>query len=96
MSTPEVFKAAAEGEDWAAEILDRSAQRLAVLCHDVQLGLDPELIVIGGGVGLAPGYLQRIERQLAALDLPVRPRLVAAALGPHAGAIGAADLATRA
>ena len=54
---------------------------------------DPDRIVIGGGVGLAPGYLDRVTRALAHLDPLVRPEPVAARLGRDAGIIGMADLA---
>ena len=51
-----------------------------------------DVAVIGGGVGLAHGFLGRVERALAAeppqFRLPLRP----AALGHDAGLIGMADL----
>lgn len=87
-----VFEAAASGERWADEILDRSAQRVALLCTDLQLLLDPRRIVVGGGVGLASGYLDRVRAKLGETPDRLRPTLVAARLGAHAGLIGVADL----
>ena len=52
---------------------------------------DPACVVVGGGLGLAPGFLGRIEAALAAHPVVLRPRLVAAALGADAGLIGVAD-----
>ena len=88
-----VFARAAEGAAWADEILSRSAARVALLCQDIQLTLDPRRIVIGGGIGMAPGYLERIRAQLPELGARLKPEIVAARCGRHAGAIGVADLA---
>ena len=56
---------------------------------------DPAVIVIGGGIGLAPGYLDRIGADHRNLPALLRPTLARAALGGDAGAIGIAALATR-
>ncbi len=89
----EVFERARNGESWAADIVSRSAHRAAILCRDIQLMLDPDLIVIGGGIGLAQGYIDLMRGHLMELPPRVTPRLVAAKLGSRAGIIGAADLA---
>lgn len=88
-----VFDAAAQGEVAAAVILDASAGRVARLCLTLQLALAPDVIVIGGGVGLAPGYLDRVKVALGDIALPMRPSIVPAALGADAGAVGVAALA---
>lgn len=88
-----VFAAARAGEGWAAAILDESARRAARLLANIQLMLAPERIVLGGGVGLAPGHLDRLRGLLGPIPPVRRPCLVPAALGARAGAIGAADLA---
>lgn len=90
-----VFAAAASGMPAAEQILQTSARRIARLCHNLQLMFDPDVTVIGGGVGMAPGYMARIEASLAQLDPLVRPILVQAALGKDAGVMGVADLSTR-
>lgn len=77
----------------ASEVIDQSAARVARLTQNLQLGFDPVRIVIGGGVGLAPGYLPRITARLADLPDLTRPTLVPAALGADAGLIGIAALA---
>ena len=72
--------------DAAASALGRELARLVN-------ALDPEAVVIGGGLGLAPGFRERIEENMRpdiyadlTRDLPVLP----AALGVRAGVIGAA------
>lgn len=92
---PAVFAAAAAGNADAERVLQTSAQRVARLCHNLQLIFDPQVIVIGGGVGMAPGYLDRILACFAQAEPMFRPNLVGAALGKDAGIIGIADLSTR-
>ncbi len=87
-----VFAAAGAGEAWAERLVALSAERVARLSADIQLGLDPERIVVGGGIGLAAGYLERVRCYLADLPERCRPELVPARLGVHAGLVGVADL----
>lgn len=89
----EVFAAAAGGQDWANAILDISAGRVARLARNIQFALDPARIVIGGGIGLVPSYLDRVRQAFTELPARLRPDIHAAALGEHAGIIGIADLA---
>jgi N-acetylmannosamine-6-phosphate 2-epimerase/N-acetylmannosamine kinase len=89
----EVFERARRGEGWADTIVSQSAFRVATLCRDIQMMLDPAQIVIGGGIGLADGYLARIGGHLSDIAPRFAPNLVAAKLGSRAGIIGAADLA---
>jgi N-acetylmannosamine-6-phosphate 2-epimerase/N-acetylmannosamine kinase len=90
---PSVFAAARAGAGWAESIIAASAQKVALLCQDIQLTLDPKRIVIGGGIGLAEGYLDRVRASLPDLGPRLRPQIIAARCGPQAGAIGVADLA---
>ena len=92
---PAVFAAALRGVPTAGAILDTSAARVARLCTNLQRILAPEVIVIGGGIGLAPGYLARVRAALGDLAPPVRPDIVPAALGADAGAVGVAALAAQ-
>jgi N-acetylmannosamine-6-phosphate 2-epimerase / N-acetylmannosamine kinase len=92
---PAVFAAAHSGNPVANAILDTSAARVARLCTNLQRILAPEVIVIGGGIGLAPGYLARVTAALGDIAPPVRPDIVPAALGADAGAVGVAALAAQ-
>jgi N-acylmannosamine kinase/N-acetylmannosamine-6-phosphate 2-epimerase/N-acetylmannosamine kinase len=91
----DVFEAAASGSDWAEAIIAASARRTALLCSNIQLALDPDRIVIGGGIGLAPGYLESVRQALGGLSPRLTPQLHAAALAERAGVVGIADLASR-
>ena len=91
----DVFTAAAAGEDWAETIVRASAHETALLCGNIQLALDPARIVVGGGIGLAPGYLESVRQALAGLPPRLTPQLHPAALAEKAGVVGIADLAGR-
>lgn len=88
-----VFAAAAAGNAAADAVIETSARRVARLAHDLQLMFDPRFTVIGGGVGLASGYIDRVAKAVAHFQPLVRPTLRSAALGRDAGVIGIADLA---
>lgn len=91
-----VFAAAARGLTWGETIVDTSARRIAGLCRNLQCLMAPEVIVIGGGVGLAAGYLDRLRAHVAALPDLFRPEIAAAALSADSGVIGIAALAAEA
>jgi N-acetylmannosamine-6-phosphate 2-epimerase/N-acetylmannosamine kinase len=87
-----VFAAARAGESWAEDIINGAVNHLALCLPGLQTVIDPQIIVIGGGVGLAPGYLTRLEKALSRLPTIFRPSLTPALLGADAGLLGAADL----
>ena len=88
-----VFAAAQEGAAWADAILGQAAGALADGLATLQAVLDPDQVVLGGGVGLAPGFIARVRASLDCHPAEHRPRLVPAELGTDAGVIGAADRA---
>jgi N-acetylmannosamine-6-phosphate 2-epimerase/N-acetylmannosamine kinase len=90
-----VFAAAEAGAAWAETIVARSVSTIARMILDLQKLFDPAFVVIGGSIGLAPGFLDRLRSALAAAPEPFQPRIRAAGLGKHAGVIGVADLARR-
>ena len=89
----EVFAAAAAGEPRAIRLIERMIDRLgALIAAAVQL-LDPEVVVVGGGVANAGGALMdplRAAVERYALESHWRGlRLEPAALGERAGVVGA-------
>lgn len=90
-----VQDAARRGDADAIAIVDEFARWTALGLVNLTNALDPEVIVIGGGlVEGADLYLDPVRRWFAELlyapDHRPHPRLVPAQLGEHAGAIGAA------
>lgn len=90
-----VLERAREGEAEACALVDHAAMALAQALGDLQALLDPEVVVVGGGVGLNPFYRERLEASVARLPTPFRPRLRPAALGSDAGLLGVADWVRR-
>ena len=90
-----VFAAMEAGESWAERIVAEAVDHLAVTLPGLQALLDPQVMVIGGGVGLATGFLPRLEAALSRFPSALRPSLALARLGADAGLLGAADLLNR-
>ncbi|HVH02812.1 MAG TPA: putative N-acetylmannosamine-6-phosphate 2-epimerase [Amaricoccus sp.] len=88
-----VFAAARAGERWADGILVEAAGTLAAAVAGLQAVVDPDCVVIGGGVGLAEGFLERLGAALGAYPSFIVPALARAELGGDAGIIGVANLA---
>jgi glucokinase len=89
-----VFAAAAAGDERAAAAVEATVGRLAVGIANLVTVLWPERVVVGGGVAAAgEQLLGPLRRAVAAASPLVDPdayEIVPAALGPAAGAIGAA------
>jgi predicted NBD/HSP70 family sugar kinase len=93
-----VFALARKGDPLAAGVVEAEARHLALGLAVVIAVVDLELVILGGGIGgNADLLLEPIERELRALS-PLRPRLVASALGDDAvlqGAVATALAAAR-
>lgn len=97
---PMVTKAAHEGDELAIELVANLGRWIGEGCASVAALLDPELIVIGGGVGGAGDLLltpirKGYEAQLSALGHRPVAQIELAEHGNEAGIVGAADLARR-
>ena len=87
-----------EGDEGALEAVRRVATALGEACGAFQAVLDPDLIVVGGGVAELGDALLEPTRLAYDTSLPgfgERPtaRFVTASLGNDAGLVGVADLA---
>jgi glucokinase len=92
----EVIDAALADDAIAVSVLERAGRHLGVALASLANIFDPDVIVIGGGV-MAAGELllepARAEVRARALPPMNEAPVVAAALGPDAGMIGAATMA---
>ncbi|MGY1747394.1 ROK family protein [Blastococcus sp. SYSU D00695] len=92
-----VAAAAADGDALARELIAELGAWLGQGIADLAAVLDPDVVVIGGGVGvlgeavLGPAR-ERLQRTLPGRGFRPGPEVVAAALGAQAGLVGAADL----
>ena len=96
VETPQLFELWRGGEAKAAALVAGAAEYLGVALADVQKLLDPEVIVIGGGVGVGGGeeYLNLVRRAYAEHLLVWRQAEIRPArLLERAGVIGAALVA---
>ncbi len=82
-SAQQVFSAAAEGDAGAAAVVAEEALLVAKAICAVVTVVDPELIVLGGGIGQAPGFMEAVEAELKMLA-PVLPDVKMSALGADA------------
>ena len=75
-----VFEAAAAGDRRAAAVVVREARLVAAAICCVIAVVDPSLVVLGGGIGQAPGFADTVTAELAAIA-PVLPEVRVSALG---------------
>ena len=83
VSARRVFTAAARGDERAAAVVAEEAALVARLLCAVVTIVDPELIVLGGGVGQAPGFAEAVTEELRPIS-PVMPDVRVSALGTDA------------
>ncbi len=91
-----VIDSAKAGDPVAMRVFDRYCKYLAITVNNITAFLDPEMIVLGGGVSTAGDFLlenvrEQLPRYLMYKTLP-SPQLRLAQLGNEAGILGAALL----
>jgi predicted NBD/HSP70 family sugar kinase len=80
VSARSVFAAAARGDARAIAVVAEEARLVASAICCVITVVDPELIVLGGGIGQAPGFASAVTEALTAMT-PVLPEVKVSALG---------------
>ena len=83
VTPPDVFAAADRGEPWAVQIIDDEALLVARAVCAVVTVVDPDLVVLGGGIGQASGFVDKVSAKLGQLA-PVVPEIKVSALGADA------------
>ncbi|HMF55888.1 MAG TPA: ROK family protein [Pyrinomonadaceae bacterium] len=97
LTAEKIYKIGVEGDELALEVFRRMGQYLGVGLASLINVLNPEKIVLGGGV--AAGwelFAEHVREQIAARAFPVparRAQLVQAEKGDDAGLLGAAHIA---
>jgi predicted NBD/HSP70 family sugar kinase len=92
---PEISRRAQEGEALAIQTLERLRQKFAESIAAVINILDPDAIVLGGGVGNIPLLYEDRTRELVLAHIfnsELRTRILRPTLGDSAGVFGAALL----
>jgi len=91
----DIFTAAQSGENWAEQVLSETVDYLAQLIAAISLILDPDIILLGGGVGKsADGLIGSIQDRLIG-SIPIQPRVQKSSLGYRAAVMGTIVLAVR-
>jgi glucokinase-like ROK family protein len=92
LTAKDVFEAARSGEDWAVRIVDETVDYLTIAVANVSAFLDPEMIVLSGGVMESADLIfEPVQARLEGL-MPKLPELVLSSLGPKATVLGATML----
>jgi predicted NBD/HSP70 family sugar kinase len=90
-----VFMAARRGDAVARQIVAGEARRIAFTIAAIVPVVDPELVVLGGGIGRNGDLLlEPVERELRERSR-FRPRVEVSALGEDAAVLGAVAMALR-
>jgi glucokinase len=89
----QIFDHAVAGDTLAQKVLHQSAETLAFAIYNIAVVLNCPLFVLGGSVGLHPGFWELTQKILSARDKRVQPELVRSTLGPDAQLNGAIYLA---
>jgi glucokinase len=94
LTAVEIYRLADEGDAVARAVVDEQARALALGVVSAHALLDPELVVLGGGIGSRPDLAARVRAEVARLTLR-DVRIEVSSLGARAGLLGAAELALR-
>jgi predicted NBD/HSP70 family sugar kinase len=88
LSPRQIFDAAQQGDSKALAVVEQEGYRLALAIAAITAVLDPELVVLGGGIGQRGELLiPPLERKLQQLT-PLRPRIIASKLGDDSVLLG--------
>jgi predicted NBD/HSP70 family sugar kinase len=93
-SVHDVFTLARDGDEAARAVVQGVARRLGVAIASVIAVIDPELIVLGGGIGSNPALLGPVRATVAEL-VPLTARIESSRLGDQAALHGAIAVALR-
>ena len=96
LTAKRVFAAARAGDRMAMRVVETEAGRIALAIGAVASVVDPELVILGGGIGgNGDLLLEPVERELRSLS-PFRPRVEASVLQEEATLHGSVYMALQA
>jgi predicted NBD/HSP70 family sugar kinase len=88
----ELFDQSAAGVPAAAELVEAEGRQLGLTVASACVVFDPELVVLGGGIGANPQLLPAVREAVASV-VPFPPRVETSALGDVASLTGALYIA---
>jgi glucokinase len=93
-SVEELFARAADGEHPAMELVEEESRRIAAIAASICAIVDPEAVILTGGVGANPALVARAGELINELA-PFPPAVIRSALGERASLVGALAVAVR-
>lgn len=89
LTAKQVFEAAHQGDQTAIAVVEQEGHKLALAIATITAVLDPEIVVLGGGVGSNVDLLRAsIERRLSEIT-PIQTQIVGSELGEDGVLLGA-------
>lgn len=99
VTSKDIFIAAEDGDKFANSVVERVSRYLGLAAANISNILNPDSVVIGGGVSAAGDFLRsRVEKYFVTFAFPQvkkSTKIKIAELGNDAGIIGAASLANQ-
>ena len=96
LTAKKVFTEARKGDAKAKRVVRTEAARIALAIAAISSVLDPELVILGGGIGgNGDLLLEPVEQELRELS-PFRPRIEVSTLGEEATLHGSVSMALQA
>lgn len=99
VTSKDIFIAAEDGDKFANSVVERVSRYLGLAAANISNILNPDSVVIGGGVSAAGEFLRsRVEKYFVTFAFPQvkkSTKIKIAELGNDAGIIGAASLANQ-
>lgn len=92
VGAPDLFAAARQGDGMAAELIASAVDALVDGFADLTASVDIDCFAVGGGVGLAEGFIQALQARSLKLPAVFQRPIVAAQAGADAGLLGVALL----
>jgi predicted NBD/HSP70 family sugar kinase len=89
LTAEKVFEAARRGDPLAQVVVDETVDHLSMIVASVVAVVNPELIVLGGGIARSADLLIEPIRQRVEGVVPVMPLIKASELGENAAVMGA-------
>jgi predicted NBD/HSP70 family sugar kinase len=88
----DIFAALEAGDAAASATIEETARLIAPAIAAVTATLDPDIVILGGSIGVRPELIEAVRRVLPRCT-PSPPRVEASVLGSRAGLVGALGVA---
>ncbi len=89
VSAKEIFNYSLNNKKWANKIIELSAKSISELCGNLKAIFDIDIIILGGSIGMAKGYVELVKENLKREPNLFHVKIVKSSLGVKAAKIGA-------